>query len=563
MLIQKLQGDNEKRQGIYYEFDVHSKPIGIGGMGKVYLGTRVSEETGKKTPVAIKAMYEDLPEHVIERARRESSIQVKHENLIEMMGFVEKNDLNTNGSNVRHYHVISEYINGVSLYDMLKGQTKNQFGVELEAAKKLYDEYTKDRLKISLKIIRQVLSAIMSLHDNGYIHRDIDPSNIMITSKGVVKLIDFGIAKRLSTLGSQDKMLTSTGAFMGKAQYAAPELITGDIKHQDVTTDIYSVGILFYQLLTGNLPFDGSIPEILNAQLHKKLSLRNINNKDCRLIVKKATEKKQSERFHTAAEFRVAIDNVGKSSKQYIKKCFISIIIILFSIITIRTIVNIITNSTSSINLEIVKIYNIHKHDHQELMDIADLYYMNKKIPHDYEIMGENLINSRVGEDIIISNGINGKDFNLKVAFVLYEELSSIKGLGDTIYSECNKRKDEILHRKEKVSIKTAVNQEILSIYGIPEFDYDALKRLANMYYTNRNVSDTYVRDGKNLLNSDLGRSTLSLSNNSTNYSNIKVAFILYVQLRDIAIKNNDKLLLEETNKYLDEIKKTSTLSIN
>ena len=89
MLIQRLQGDIEKKQGIYYEFDVHSKPLGVGGMGKVYLGSKVVEESGKRTPVAIKAMYEGLPEHIIERARRESSIQIKHENLIEMMGFVD------------------------------------------------------------------------------------------------------------------------------------------------------------------------------------------------------------------------------------------------------------------------------------------------------------------------------------------------------------------------------------------------------------------------------------------------------------------------------------------
>lgn len=470
MLIQRLQGDIEKEQGVYYEFDVHSKPIGTGGMGKVYLGSKVVEESGKKTPVAIKAMYEGLPEHIIERAKRESSIQIKHENLVEMLGFVEKNDLNSTGGNVKHYHVISEYINGVSLNDVLCGMVKNQFGVELEAAKKLYDDYKKDKLKVSLKIVGQVLSAIMALHDNGYIHRDIDPSNIMITAKGNVKLIDFGIAKRRSALGSQDKSLTSTGIFIGKAQYAAPELVMGDVKHQDVTTDIYAVGILFYQLLVGSLPFNGPIPEILDAQLHKKLPVKNIENKECRAIVKKATEKKIINRYRSSAEFRVAIDNIKLISDIHRKK-IISIIVALMVVISL-------------------------------------LLYVKFK-PNNHPIPEEDII------------------------------------------------EENIIH------IKTAIDSDVAYAFSVSEFDYDRLMELANTYYKCIKVSHEYKCMGESLINSEYGKSLLQMCGNDTNYSNIKVAFILYVELRSISIKNNNETLREECENILNNIKRTSTLYIN
>lgn len=479
MFIQKLQGVIEKEQGIYYEFDIHSKPIGVGGMGKVYLGSKVVEKTGKKTPVAIKAMYEDLPEHIIERAKRESSIQIKHENLVEMLGFVEKVDINSIGGNVKHYHVISEYINGISLNDILCGMTKNQFGVELESAKSLYEEYQKDKLKVSSKIIGQVLSAIMALHDNGYIHRDIDPSNIMITAKGKVKLIDFGIAKRRTTLGSQDKMLTSTGMFIGKAQYSAPELVTGDVKHQDVTTDIYAVGILFYQLLVGHLPFNGPIPEILESQLHKKLPLNNIDNKECRIIVKKATEKKQIDRYQSAAEFRVAIDSIKISSNNRGKT------IVLMSLILL-------------VIFAVMLIFKLAKDEH---------------------------------------NNSNWKD----------EQVHT----------------DPVPQPSPDIHVMTAINSQIASIFGISEFDYKGLIDIADVYYTHTKVTDDYFRMGGDVINSDYGRRLLEKCDNNTSYSNVKVAFILYAELKSISIKNNDKHLQEICERNLSKIRKTTTLYIN
>lgn len=461
MLIQRLQGNVEKELGIYYEFDVHSKPIGVGGMGKVYLGSKVIEESGKKTPVAIKAMYEDLPEHIIERAKREASIQIKHENLVEMLGFAEKEDFNSMGRNVKHYHVISEYINGVSLSDVLNGMTKNQFGVELESAKELCDEYNRDKLRVSIRIIGQVLSAIMALHDNGYIHRDIDPSNIMITAKGTVKLIDFGIAKRLSTLGSQDKMLTSTGMFIGKAQYAAPELVTGDVRHQDTSTDIYSVGILFYQLLVGDLPFKGSIPEILDAQLHKRIPSKNID-KNCRYIVKKATEKKQVDRYRSAAEFRAAIDGIRLDDDN--KKIISLSLLALSTIILLMIVIRIITSS-----------------------------------PHP---------------------------------------------------------KKEIINSGNKSVITTAINSDITSIYSIGAFNYKELDSIAEKYFKGENVDEKYKFYGKELINSDKGCNIRNEYNIDDSYSNSKVAFILYSELKSIATKNEDRDLEDKSDERLEKLRK-------
>ena len=110
----------------------------------------------------------------------------------------------------------------------------------------------------------------MALHDKGYIHRDLDPSNIMITSDRKIKIIDYGIAKQLSTLTTQDQQLTTAGQFMGKATYASPELVVGDVVHQNETTDIYAIGIMLFQFIVGHVPFEGATHEVLEMQLHHK-----------------------------------------------------------------------------------------------------------------------------------------------------------------------------------------------------------------------------------------------------------------------------------------------------
>ena len=151
----------------------------------------------------------------------------------------------------------------------------------------------------------------MALHDAGYIHRDIDPTNIMITSNGHIKLIDFGIAKQMQSLTTNDKSLTVAGVFMGKPEYAAPELILGDIKSQDKTTDIYAVGILLFQCIIGHPPFEGDRHEVMNKQLHQKMPLGLIKNKQIRKIIETATDKTRAKRFRSAAEFRVALDQIA------------------------------------------------------------------------------------------------------------------------------------------------------------------------------------------------------------------------------------------------------------
>ncbi len=308
MRIKKLQGEEEKRLGFYYEFDMESQPIGEGGMGKVYKGFRVNEATGVRMAVAIKAMFDDLPSEVYERARREASIQLHNDNLIEMLGFVADSEINVLGESRIHYHVISEFLNGVVLSDLLCGKLTDKDGIEIPFARQLYNQYTTNREKVAVHITKCILSGIMALHDKGYIHRDIDPSNIMVTKEGNIKLIDFGIAKLLNTLGSHDKAVTATGKFIGKAEYASPELVLGDVHHQGYTTDIYAIGILFYQLLAGRLPFTGSKYEVLQQQLKGKIPLGAIEPRRYRKIIKKATAKRQSERYVSAAEFRVALD---------------------------------------------------------------------------------------------------------------------------------------------------------------------------------------------------------------------------------------------------------------
>lgn len=334
MLIRKLQGDIEKQRGIHYEYDADLAPVGEGGMGVVYRGFRIDERTGLCTEVAIKVLHDDLPDEVYARAEREASIQLRHDNLVEMLGLISVYEANQWGEFVYHHYVISEFLHGIELSDLLDGQLESKFDEDNIYARNLYDSYIRDRENTSVLIIKNILSGVLALHDKGYIHRDIDPSNIMVTRDGHIKLIDFGIAKNLKALGSNDKLRTATGKFIGKAEYASPELVLGDVKNQNYTTDIYALGILLYRLLVGQLPFSGSQYEILQQQLKKKVPVKNIENIALAKVVKKATEKIQGNRYSSIAEFRVAIDNaenyrstIWKTNRLYIILCIILMII--------------------------------------------------------------------------------------------------------------------------------------------------------------------------------------------------------------------------------------------
>ena len=314
MSIVRLQGEAEKQKHIYFEVDASKPAIGEGGMGKVMRGVCVDTDTNVTRPVAIKFLYDDLPAHAIERARREASIQLRNDNLVEMIGFVETESYHGNTLQ-KHYHVVSELLTGVSLSDLLEGKCNDVHGKEIPFVKKMLKDYQTDPVHFAKNIGINVLSGLMALHDAGYIHRDIDPSNIMLTEDGHIKLIDFGICKQVNKLTTHDRGLTTTGVFMGKAEYAAPELVLGDLRSQNQTTDIYAIGILLYQCIVGHVPFEGPSHQVLDKQLHKKMPLSTVKDKKLRKIIEIATEKNQSVRYQTAAQMRVAIENIDGKKK--------------------------------------------------------------------------------------------------------------------------------------------------------------------------------------------------------------------------------------------------------
>ncbi len=232
----RIQGENERQKGIYYEYDPSDAPLGEGGMGKVYKGWCCSETTNQRREVAIKFLYSDLPPHVIARARREAAVQLRNDNLVEMFGFVEISAKDELGQPIVRYHVISEYLHGVTLDKLLSGNVCDSKGNVIPFAQELYGKFLNNSYSFALTIVRSLLSGLMALHDAGYIHRDIDPSNIMITSDGKIKLIDFGIAKKLSGNNTKESSYTVDGQFIGKPKYAAPELVRGLVDSQDHTT---------------------------------------------------------------------------------------------------------------------------------------------------------------------------------------------------------------------------------------------------------------------------------------------------------------------------------------
>jgi serine/threonine protein kinase/tetratricopeptide (TPR) repeat protein len=200
--------------------------IGRGGMGSVYLAARADEQYEKQ--VALKLIKRGMDtDYVIRRFRNERQIlaSFEHANIARLI------DGDTIDDGLPYF--VMEYVEGVPI-----------------------DEYCDAHaLTITerLELFRQVCAAVSYAHRHLVIHRDIKPSNILVTDEGVPKLLDFGIAKILQPSGSAETIATATGLRLMTPEYASPEQVQGH--HVTTVTDVYSLGVVLYELLTGRSPY--------------------------------------------------------------------------------------------------------------------------------------------------------------------------------------------------------------------------------------------------------------------------------------------------------------------
>jgi serine/threonine protein kinase len=250
--------------------------LGEGGMGVVYKGIHKDIEQ----TVAIKVLYPQYAkdENFRERFKREAKVQAKlhHPNVVNILNYLEDEDGNM--------YIVMEYVGGGSLEDKMRTG--------------------KISLSDSVSVIIQVLNALSYMHSNSIIHRDIKPSNIMFADS-IVKVSDFGIAKPMS-----DKGLTKTGAIVGTVWYMAPEIIKGE--DPTPASDLYAVGVILYQLLTGRTPFYGKTDfEVMKSHLEKEPQPPETLNPNLPPgtwdLIKRALAKNPKERFSSADEFKQAL----------------------------------------------------------------------------------------------------------------------------------------------------------------------------------------------------------------------------------------------------------------
>lgn len=255
--------------------------LGEGGMGSVYKAYDLQLERY----VAIKIINSKLIKDpiFIERFRFEAKNQAKlnHPNIVTVYGFIETKDATG---------FVMEYVDGNTVGQMLQS-------------------YGRLDLIYSLRVIQQVLLAIDYAHSMGFIHRDLKPSNIIIDKNGIVKVMDFGISKSLN----ENQNITRFGSNIGTIYYMSPEQIKGLATTPQ--TDIYSLGITLYEMLSGNVPFNfKSDYEIYDAHLKmipQKLSgLFQDIPKEVDELILSALNKSDKINFQTAVEFRNAIEHL-------------------------------------------------------------------------------------------------------------------------------------------------------------------------------------------------------------------------------------------------------------
>lgn len=263
-------------------YKIHEK-IGEGGMSFVYR----AEDMESGNVVAVKVLKKEFSydDEFIKRFRNEAAAAQKlsHPNIVSIYDLKNDDDIQ---------YIVMEYIDGLTLDKLIRAKKKIPW-------------------RNTLKITAQILSAVEHAHSHEVIHRDIKPLNIMITDEGVVKLTDFGIARVVS---SATKSATRDSA--GSVHYLSPEQVRGGFV--DERSDIYSIGITMYEMITGSVPYDGDS--------HVSIALKHIDGKivpprdvdptvpyGVSDIIVLATRKETNKRFQSAGEMYEQLLKVSKN----------------------------------------------------------------------------------------------------------------------------------------------------------------------------------------------------------------------------------------------------------
>ncbi|HYX12629.1 MAG TPA: Stk1 family PASTA domain-containing Ser/Thr kinase, partial [Candidatus Acidoferrum sp.] len=260
------------------------RKLGAGGMADVYLAE--DQELGRRVAIKILNSRHGNDDQFIERFRREAknAAALNHPNIVSIYDRGEAEDT---------YYIAMEFLDGRTLKELIVGRGAAPINVAIEYA-------------------RQILSALRFAHRHGIVHRDIKPHNALVDGDGRVKVTDFGIAR------AGTSQMTETGSIVGTAQYLSPEQAKGG--EVDPRSDLYSLGVVLYELLTGKTPFDGETPvEIamkhLSTTPKPPSKLRPDVPRELDMVVMRALAKNPDERYQSADEMEADLERVARGAR--------------------------------------------------------------------------------------------------------------------------------------------------------------------------------------------------------------------------------------------------------
>ncbi len=260
------------------------RKLGAGGMADVYLAE--DQELGRRVAIKILNSRHGNDDQFIERFRREAknAAALNHPNIVSIYDRGEAEDT---------YYIAMEFLDGRTLKELIIGRGAAPINVAIEYA-------------------RQILSALRFAHRHGIVHRDIKPHNVLVDGEGRVKVTDFGIAR------AGTSQMTETGSIVGTAHYLSPEQAKGG--EVDPRSDLYSLGVVLYELLTGKTPFDGETPvEIamkhLSTPPKPPSQLRPDIPRELDMVVMRALAKNPDERYQSADEMEGDLERVARGAR--------------------------------------------------------------------------------------------------------------------------------------------------------------------------------------------------------------------------------------------------------